>query len=155
MKRSFLRTMSSGLALALVCAPLALAQQMQNHSDDTHGAPAAHPTMQHTAPGPAQHETMSRPEMAPTHNSMAMQHSAPMQPPHEDHTAPMHMASSGHDWHNGDHFNGSRHPISNWSYYHLHQPPQGYEWVQDGDQFVLIAVTSGIIADVIANALYQ
>ena len=37
--------------------------------------------------------------------------------------------------------------------HHLHQPPHGYEWVQSGGQYVMIAVASGIIADVVVNAL--
>jgi Ni/Co efflux regulator RcnB len=44
--------------------------------------------------------------------------------------------------------------VSNWQYYHASPPPAGYEWVQDGNQLVLISIASGIIADVLANA-YQ
>ncbi len=62
---------------------------------------------------------------------------------------------SGHYWHHGDHYDGSRNYVSNYQYYGLQQPPSGYEWVQDGSQFVLVAVASGIIADVILGALNQ
>jgi Ni/Co efflux regulator RcnB len=54
-------------------------------------------------------------------------------------------------WHEGDHYNGGRETVD-WHQHHLHQPPQGYEWVQSGDQFVLIAVTTGIIASIIASS---
>jgi len=159
MKSFFLSTVGAGLALALMSAPMAMAQPAPHH-DDTHTMAPGHSeksnmAMPHQATPAAHmaapaHETMSHTPahvMSPGHgepSNMAMPHQAtPMQ----------HTAYSGHAWHNGDRYNGSRHTVSNWQYYHLRQPPAGYEWVQDGNQFVLIAVTSGIIADVIANAL--
>jgi hypothetical protein len=57
-----------------------------------------------------------------------------------------------HQWHQGDHYHGNRYVVNNWQHYRLRPPPPGYQWVQDGSQFVLIAVASGIIADVILNA---
>jgi len=60
-----------------------------------------------------------------------------------------------HQWHQGDHYNGNRVVVNNYSYYRLRPPPPGYQWVQDGGQFVLIAVASGIIADVILNTALQ
>jgi hypothetical protein len=60
-----------------------------------------------------------------------------------------------HHWHQGDHYNGNRVVVNNYSVYRLRPPPPGYQWVQDGGQFVLIAVASGIIADVILNAASQ
>ncbi len=58
-------------------------------------------------------------------------------------------------WRRGDHFNGHRDVVQDWQGRHLHRPPPGYEWVQDGNQFVLIAITSGIIAGIIAGGLAQ
>jgi hypothetical protein len=63
-----------------------------------------------------------------------------------------HWQGDGRRWHPGDHYDGQRYAVQNWGYYHLRQPPAGYEWVQDGSQFVLIAVASGIIADIILNS---
>jgi Ni/Co efflux regulator RcnB len=36
----------------------------------------------------------------------------------------------------------------------VQRPPAGYEYVRDGNQLVLIAVASGIIASVLANSGY-
>jgi Ni/Co efflux regulator RcnB len=160
MKRFYLNATAAGMALALLAAPLAMAQ-MQNHEDDTHGASPSHPTMQHATPS---HAAIPQQHMDQSH--MAMQHGT-MMAPHEDHAAPVpmehngmgpqhdmqHQASYGHQWHNGDRYNGGRNVVRNWNQYHLRQPPSGYEWVQDGGQFVLIAVASGIIADIIANSV--
>ncbi len=61
----------------------------------------------------------------------------------------------GH-WARGDHYDGHRVVIAHgdWNRYHLRQPPHGYEWVNSGGQFLLIAVTSGVIASIIANSAY-
>jgi hypothetical protein len=60
-----------------------------------------------------------------------------------------------HQWHQGEHYHGDRYAVHNWQHYHLRPPPPGYEWVQDGGQFVMIAVATGIIADIIVNSQYQ
>ncbi len=46
MKRFSLTTISAGLALAVMSAPLAFAQQYQNHGD-IHARPPAHVVVQH------------------------------------------------------------------------------------------------------------
>jgi Ni/Co efflux regulator RcnB len=58
-------------------------------------------------------------------------------------------------WQHGQRFSGDRHVVSDWGRYHANPPPRGYEWVQDGNELVLISITSGIIASVLANAVYQ
>jgi len=67
--------------------------------------------------------------------------------------------------------NGSRHQYRNWSrgqrfdsryaynyrvisnphFYRLHDAPRGYRWVQSGNDAVLVGLTTGIIAAVVAN----
>jgi Ni/Co efflux regulator RcnB len=175
MKRFYLTGVSIGLALAVAGAPLAMAQQAPNH-DDSHGNTMQHDTqhttvqrttVQHstTQRNTMQHDTMghgqtSHTEMAPQ-RPMEAQHSEaprPMQAPmqHNDMAPQGHeMSYSSHTWHNGDHYNGGRQVVGDWQSRHLRQPPPGYEWVQDGDQYVMIAITSGVIAAVIANALSQ
>jgi Ni/Co efflux regulator RcnB len=65
------------------------------------------------------------------------------------------MAEQTHQWRHGDHYTGDRRVVTDWSRYHARQPPDGYEWVQDGSQLVLISIASGVIADVLLNAAYQ
>lgn len=38
-------------------------------------------------------------------------------------------------------------------YYRLRPPPRGYRWVRNGDDAVLIGITSGIVASVIVGAM--
>jgi Ni/Co efflux regulator RcnB len=63
--------------------------------------------------------------------------------------------NTGHSWHRGDRYSGSREVVTNWSNYHAQRPPAGYEYVRDGNNLVLIAIASGVVASVLANALYQ
>jgi Ni/Co efflux regulator RcnB len=98
MKRISLTALSAGLGLALLVAPMAMAQQYPYHHDD---------------------------------------HGHPMPPPHM--------------WHHGDRFNGHREIVSNWGHYHVHRPPPGYEWVHDGNQLVMIAIGTGLVASALAN----
>lgn len=37
--------------------------------------------------------------------------------------------------------------------YHLREAPRGYRWVQSGNDAVLIGITSGIVASVLANVI--
>jgi len=143
MFRLTMKTLSAGLAAALIAAPLAFAQQ----HPDQHGPG----NMNHMGPGPMQHGPMQHGPMqhAPMQHG-PMQH-GPMGPQH----GPMAYNNGGHRWHQGDHFDGNGIAVQDYGYYHLNAPPHGYYWVQEGDQFVLVAVASGIIANVIVNALTQ
>ena len=71
------------------------------------------------------------------------------------------------DWRDGDHRRqenrawrrGERIERAEWyrynrvdyRHYHLRQPPRGYEWRRVNDNFVLAAIASGLIADIIVS----
>ena len=59
-------------------------------------------------------------------------------------------------WNRGDRFDrryaSNYRVISNPYAYHLRAAPRGYRWVQSGNDAVLIAITSGIIGALVANA---
>jgi Ni/Co efflux regulator RcnB len=42
--------------------------------------------------------------------------------------------------------------VDNPAYYNLRPAPYGYRWVQSGDGAVLVAITSGLIGALVANA---
>lgn len=48
------------------------------------------------------------------------------------------------DWERGRHIDYREH--------HLRQPPRGYEWREIDGRFVLAAIATGVIADIILNA---
>lgn len=68
-----------------------------------------------------------------------------------------HRAPAVHHWARGQHFDRYHAPnyavIDYRRYHRLHAPPRGYRWVRSGDDAVLVAISTGIIASVIAGAL--
>jgi Ni/Co efflux regulator RcnB len=61
------------------------------------------------------------------------------------------LAGPHHVWMRGDHFLpafGRPMIVGNWGFYHLRRPPIGYHWVREGDRFLLVALATGLIADV-------
>lgn len=61
-----------------------------------------------------------------------------------------------HRWNRGDRFDrryaSNYSVISNPYYYSLRQAPYGYHWVRSGNDAVLVAIASGIIGALVANA---
>ncbi len=63
----------------------------------------------------------------------------------------------GHVWMRGDHFRpafGRPMVVGNWGHYHLRRPPIGYHWVRDGNRFLMVALATGLIADIVAADAY-
>ncbi len=62
----------------------------------------------------------------------------------------------GGQWRQGQHFDqryATRYQAIDYRRYHgLRAPPRGYHWVRSGNDAVLVAITTGIVASVIANA---
>jgi Ni/Co efflux regulator RcnB len=38
-----------------------------------------------------------------------------------------------------------------WRGHHLRRPPRGYEWVQDGGDYLLVGIATGVIAEILLN----
>lgn len=51
-------------------------------------------------------------------------------------------------------YRGSSYVVTDWRARHLRQPPRGYHWVRsDNGDFLLVAITTGVISSIIANAI--
>lgn len=65
-----------------------------------------------------------------------------------------HDQGNQHRWNKGERmgyndWRGAR-PVD-YRRYRLRQPPRGYEWRQQGNQFILAAVATGLIASIVAS----
>ena len=64
-------------------------------------------------------------------------------------------ANAHHRYHKGERLReeerSNEYVVNDWHARHLRQPPHGYHWVRNGDDVVLAAIATGVIADVIAN----
>jgi len=50
-------------------------------------------------------------------------------------------------------YNGGSYAVTDWRSEHLRQPPRGYHYVRsDNGDFLLVAVTTGVIASIIAGS---
>ena len=50
-------------------------------------------------------------------------------------------------WVRGHRYHGPTYVVSNYGYYRLRPPPRGYHWVRANNDYLLVAITSGIILD--------
>ena len=48
-------------------------------------------------------------------------------------------------------YRGSRYVVSDWRSRRLSAPPRGYQWVQANNDYVLAAIATGLIAQVLLN----
>lgn len=64
-------------------------------------------------------------------------------------------AGPRHDMRKGERlsheYRDQRHVVNNWRGRRLNAPPQGYHWVQAGNDYVLVAIATGIIVHLLLN----
>ena len=48
-------------------------------------------------------------------------------------------------------YRGNQYVVNDWRGHHLNAPPRGQHWVQTGGDYVLVAIATGIIAQVLLN----
>jgi Ni/Co efflux regulator RcnB len=72
---------------------------------------------------------------------------------HNDHARNGRGAGPGNAYYQGDRYPAeyrNRHyVVDDWRGHHLSAPPRGYQWVQSGNDYVMVAIASGIIASLI------
>ena len=60
-----------------------------------------------------------------------------------------------HEYYRGDRlpaeYRHRNYVVDDWRSHHLRAPPHGYQWVQSGGDYILIAVATGIIADLLLS----
>jgi Ni/Co efflux regulator RcnB len=121
------------IATALAGGGIVFAQSRDEHKD--HAAPA-----RAAAPAP---RAAARPAARP---AMAMR---------ADPHAGERGAGPSHDFRRGGRlpteYRNNQYVVDDWQNHHLRRPPNGYHWVQTGGDYVLAAVATGIIADILLD----
>jgi Ni/Co efflux regulator RcnB len=60
-----------------------------------------------------------------------------------------------HSWYRGDRlpseYRTRHYVVDDWRSHHLYAPPRGYQWVQSGGDYLLVAAATGIIASILLN----
>ena len=75
---------------------------------------------------------------------------------HGGHPPGKHKGWHKKDWHRGDRIEivhiEPRYYIDDYAHYHLRQPPRGHRWIRTPEgKFILVAVATGIIADILLH----
>ena len=64
-------------------------------------------------------------------------------------------AGPQHAYHRGDRLPAREHTkqyeVNDWRGQHLREPPKGHHWVRSGDDYVLAAIATGVIADIVLS----
>jgi Ni/Co efflux regulator RcnB len=64
-------------------------------------------------------------------------------------------AGPGHAFHQGgrlpDQYRSRQYVVNDWRGHQLSAPPRGYQWVQTGSDYVLVAIATGIILQLLLN----
>lgn len=50
-------------------------------------------------------------------------------------------------------YRGHQYVVQDWRGHHLHQPPRGYHWVQYGGDYMLVAIATGVISQLILSGM--
>lgn len=51
------------------------------------------------------------------------------------------------------HYRGQQYVVNNWRHHGLRQPPRGYHWVQYGSDYMLVAIATGVISQLIIHGM--
>ncbi len=87
----------------------------------------------------------------------AERHMQPRPPQMRPHGGPPPWRGAGpdHRWQRGDRLPPSyrthHYVVNNWRAHHLYAPPRGYQWVQYGGDYLLVAVATGVITQLILS----
>jgi Ni/Co efflux regulator RcnB len=79
---------------------------------------------------------------------------------HVVHYGPRHGGFVGprhHVWVRGERLSprfGNYVVVNDWRFHHLRRPPHGYHWVRYGNDYVLSAIATGLILDVMLHNAY-
>ena len=64
-------------------------------------------------------------------------------------------AGPNHNFYKGDRLSGEyrnrQYVVNDWRSHRLNPPPRGYHWVQTGGDYVLVAIATGIIAQILLS----
>ncbi len=131
------KSLASALLVIAVAMPaLSMAQDRDDHHDDRRAEQS------HDARGVEQRHDDRGVEQR--HDDRGVEQR------HEDRGA-----GPDHKWHKGDRipaeYRDKHHEVADWKAHNLRQPPRGYHWVNVNGDYVLAAVATGVIADMLLN----
>lgn len=111
-------------------------------------------------------QAQPRPGPPPGHGYNDMRHGGR----HDDHRGPDRRdprfdrhddrrgAGPDHRWMRGSRvppqYRTHHYVVNDWRGHHLSAPPRGYQWIQNGGDYLLVAIATGVIASMVLNSSY-
>ena len=67
-------------------------------------------------------------------------------------------AGPDHRWTRGTRvppqYRGHNYVVNDWRAHRLPAPPRGHHWIQNGSDYLLVAIATGVIASMVLNSSY-
>ncbi len=131
------------LAVALASAGSAFAQGNSRHERGNNGHGNNNECRKGNCAGPDQRERHAQPRYDPQPRMS--------QDMRRDHRG----AGPGHSYYRGDRlppqYRGRQYVVNDWRGHHLNAPPRGYHWVQSGGDYLLVAIATGVILQLLLS----
>lgn len=64
------------------------------------------------------------------------------------HAPPRYYPARHHRWERGHRYYGPTYVVRDYGHYRLRHPPRGYHWVRANNDYLLVAIATGIILDI-------
>jgi Ni/Co efflux regulator RcnB len=133
------RTLLASLAIGLAAVVALPATAAQRDDHDRNGHDRGHDNRR----GDYRHDNRG------WHDDRRRGYYRPAPRPYYGH-GPVYGHGHGH-WVRGHRFYGRPYVISNYGYYRLRPPPYGYHWVRSDNDFLLVAIATGVILDIASH----
>lgn len=76
----------------------------------------------------------------------------------DDHRPHARGAGPDHNWQKGyrvpPQYRSSHYVVNDWRGHRLSAPPRGYQWIQNGSDYLLIGIATGVIASMVLGSSY-
>lgn len=139
----------AGAALAL---GVSMVQAQPHHDRDHRGDRPSQAQRHHGGPPPHAHRPHYRPDYRPDHRPG-------YRPDYRPAPLPYYQGGRGvgpnHNWHRGSRippaYRTRHYVVNDWRSHRLSAPPRGHYWVQNGADYLLVAIATGVIAQIIMS----
>lgn len=153
MKHAFRRVGVASMAAALLAAStLAVAQPRYSHGDRDDRPDRR---QGQSAPPPSARQHSAPPSRGPAQAGPGQWRHQPAPQARGPQFHGQRGAGPDHDWYRGaripPQYRSHHYVVNDWRYHHLTPPPRGYHWVQYGSDYLLVAITTGVILQIILS----
>ena len=156
------RSLLTAVAVCVLGTSMAQAQprdqRQDQRSDHRQGQRQDQRSVQRPHAQPHQAQRPHRPGYRPDHRPDYRPDNRPGYRPGYGPSVPPHLqgrrgAGPNHNWYRGGRmppaYRTYHYVVEDWRLHHLTPPPRGYYWVQNGADYLLVAIATGVIAQII------